>query len=431
MVPPREDTIITGWQRFFRRRKPGAAAGGVPAETDSPEKGKGPPENDESIVRKGARRLRRWRGIVAAAVWVLLVLYLVSVLAGWGGETWQSRLTSDGFIAAVAVVAYLLVLLGVRWLLIAKPYRESLQAEIDILRARMCATGQPAAVWRRQAEQLLVSAERQLDEPDPFFWSWGDQKAAAQLIAGAESLAAHALTATEARHRLDVVLNEIGRYSNIDTQVAPAIQRFQTVTQRLERERIPPSNGSEPQTNDSEEYRMLHSNALAVLHRLEIAEFARILKWHRKVLWITVSGLILLVMVAIFLQNGELLVVGAVGAYLSRLTRIIRRADAQPEDVSSYWTNLLLGPLLGALAAYGGVLLIVIFRELGLAGEALDAVTFQLDGVTPDQRTITLSLGFAFGITEGLVNRIASGVDAALTGKPDPSEISSSSTKSG
>lgn len=360
----------------------------------------------------------------------LLLLYVVTVVSGWPAGSWRDALMSDGFVAAVAVFTYLMVLLVARWLLIARPYRDSLKAEISILNARLNATCEADDKARIQAGCLLERATAHLDDPDPFFWSWGDQKAAAQLIAAAEVLAARALTPTEARHRLDVVLNEIGRYSKSDTQVGSGLQRFQTTAQRLERERIPPSNGGPVTDGDSPEYQILHANALALLHRLEVAEFARILKWHRKVLWITVSGLILLVLIAVFLGSAELLIVGAVGAYLSRLTRIIRRADAQPEDVSSYWTNLLLGPLLGALAAYGGVLLIAVFNEFELAGPALANVGFDLDAAGVD-RTLTLSLGFAFGITEGLVNRIASGVDVALTGRPDPSEISSSSTKAG
>lgn len=384
------------------------------------------PANDKPLLAKLGRH-KSW--ILAAGV-ALLLLYVVTIVSGWPDGSWRDTLTSDGFVAAVAVVAYLMVLLVARWLLIARPYRDSLRAEISILRARLKATSTEDDTARVQAESLLERADEDLDHPDPFFWSWGDQKTAAQLIAAAEVLAARALTPTEARHRLDVVLNEIGRYSKTDTQVNSGLQRFQTTAQRLERERIPPGNGGTGTEADSPEYQILHANALALLHRLEVAEFARILKWHRKVLWITVSGLILLVLIAVFLGSAELLIVGAVGAYLSRLTRIIRRADAQPEDVSSYWTNLLLGPLLGALAAYGGILLIAVFNELELAGSALANVGFDLDAAGVD-RTLTLSLGFAFGITEGLVNRIASGVDVALTGRPDPSEISSSSTKAG
>lgn len=384
-----------------------------------------PGSNKPLLTRLG--RLKNW--VLMAGV-ALLLFYVVTVVSGWPGGSWRDALTSDGFVAAMAVFAYLMVLLVARWLLIARPYRDSLMAEISILEARLKATCVEGDTSRAQAESLLKEAEKQLDDPDPFFWSWGDQKTAAQLIAAAEVLAARALTPTEARHRLDVVLNEIGRYSKTDTQVNSGLQRFQTTAQRLERERIPPGNGGSGTEVDSPEYQILHANALALLHRLEVAEFARILKWHRKVLWITVSGLILLVLIAVFLGSAELLIVGAVGAYLSRLTRIIRRADAQPEDVSSYWTNLLLGPLLGALAAYGGVLLIAVFNELELAGPALANVGFDLDAAGVD-RTLTLSLGFAFGITEGLVNRIASGVDVALTGRPDPSEISSSSTKAG
>ncbi len=382
--------------------------------------------NNKPLLAKLGRR-KSWVLIAGVA---LLLLYVVTVVSGWPDGSWRDALTSDGFVAAVAVFAYLMVLLVARWLLIARPYRDSLMAEISILEARLKATCAEGDTSRKQAESLLKDAKDQLYDPDPFFWSWGDQKTAAQLIAAAEVLAARALTPTEARHRLDVVLNEIGRYSKTDTQVNSGLQRFQTTAQRLERERTPPSNGGPVTDTDSPEYQILHANALALLHRLEVAEFARILKWHRKVLWITVSGLILLVLIAVFLGSAELLIVGAVGAYLSRLTRIIRRADAQPEDVSSYWTNLLLGPLLGALAAYGGILLIAVFNEFELAGPALANVGFDLDATGVD-RTLTLSLGFAFGITEGLVNRIASGVDVALTGRPDPSEISSSSTKAG
>jgi hypothetical protein len=396
----------------------------------------------------GLFRVKRWGTVLLVLFWTGLALVTFTSLTNWPSTEVAEALSEDWFIAIVVALVYLQVLLVARWLLIANPYRTSLGAEIETLRGRLKATS-PAPdgttikqAWRIEAERLLDEADDRLAEPDPFFWSWGDQKAAAQMIAAAEILAASALSPTEAKYRLDVVTAEIARYAKVDSQVPTVLQKLQTALQQVERDRIPPgvvAEGAHKEVGstgdgatdgaDSSDYQILHANALEVLHRLEVAEFARILKWHRKVLWITVSGLILLVLLVASLGNGALLLVGAAGAYLSRLTRIIRRADAQPEDISSYWTNLLLGPLLGALAAYGGILLVDLLNEFDLIGGKLSDVSFAY-GSDERLNVLTIALAFLFGFTEGLVNRIASGVDTALTGRPDPSEISASSSKS-
>jgi hypothetical protein len=396
----------------------------------------------------GLFRVKRWGTVLLVLFWTGLAVVTFTSLTNWPSTEVAEALSEDWFIAIVVALVYLQVLLVARWLLIANPYRTSLGAEIETWRGRLKATS-PAPdettvkqAWRIEAERLLDEADDRLAEPDPFFWSWGDQKAAAQMIAAAEILAASALSPTEAKYRLDVVTAEIARYAKVDSQVPTVLQKLQTALQQVERDRIPPgvvAEGAHKEVGstgdgatdgaDSSDYQILHANALEVLHRLEVAEFARILKWHRKVLWITVSGLILLVLLVASLGNGALLLVGAAGAYLSRLTRIIRRADAQPEDISSYWTNLLLGPLLGALAAYGGILLVDLLNEFDLIGGKLSDVSFAY-GSDERLNVLTIALAFLFGFTEGLVNRIASGVDTALTGRPDPSEISASSSKS-
>lgn len=390
------------------------------------------PDKKDNTSDDNAVRMVLYLFIVTS---ILLTLYLACVNGTWCPASVQRVLEHDGFITAMVAALYLLTLLVARVLLIARPYRKSLEARCTVVSQRSLVrpSKNPEIVTH-----LLDAARGRLEESDRLLWSWGDQKGAFELISQAESLLAGSLEPPEAKLRLDIILPEIDRYGATSTHAAEALRRMERSLLEAYEAMDPVHVGrtphrkwkvnGKPHGNNKAEnaIKTVHSNALQLLHRLQLDEFARILKWHRKVLWLTVVGLGIAVLLVTFLGNAVLLLMGAAGAYVARLARIIKRADSQPEDTSSYWTNLLLGPLLGALAAYGGILLIELLREFDLLGTGLADVKFDLSGNVE----LTLAIAFLLGISEGLINRIAKAGETGILGRADPSEVMPSSSVS-
>ncbi len=373
---------------------------------------------------------------VLGLIVVLLALYVWAVGGSWAPESVRRILENEGVTTALISLVYLTMLLIARVLFIARPYRKALQARVERVRGRQRLLKEDDT-RSGNILTLLEAADQRLQRSDSVLWSWGDQAGAFELISQAEDMMAGSITAGEARLRLDVVLSEMDRYRDSSPHVADVQRRFEATLIELTREIEPSQEAQLMQSGAARLTRLkrrdipdrmkaLHSNALQALHTLQLDEFARILKWHRKVLWLTIIGLGLATLLAATLGNALLLLLGGTGAYVARLGRIIKRSDTQPEDPSSYWTNLLLGPVLGALAAYGGVLLIGFLSYTDLIGGGLKDVEFVVAGEAPRTAaalTTTMAVAFLLGVSEGLINRITGVGEGAIVGKADPSEM--------
>lgn len=117
---------------------------------------------------------------------------------------------------------------------------------------------------------------------------------------------------------------------------------------------------------------------------------------QRKNLWLLVGGGVLIVVVAGVVGNPVLLLLGGVGALASRLFALLR-SDSLAAEFRFTWTANTLGPMY-AVAAYGGILAIVVLRDLELLG----VVTWE----SPPTATV-LGLAFLLGFSERLVERVA------------------------
>ena len=80
------------------------------------------------------------------------------------------------------------------------------------------------------------------------------------------------------------------------------------------------------------------------------------MSWQNKSVWRIGCGLIFIVVLSAAVGQGPLLLAGAVGGLLSRLSRSLQRADV-PTDYGASWTTLFLSPVVGAMAGWSGVLL--------------------------------------------------------------------------
>src|SRR3984957_643903 len=110
-------------------------------------------------------------------------------------------------------------------------------------------------------------------------------------------------------------------------------------------------------------------------------------------MWLVGCALLFMFALAVTLGNAVLLLLGAVGGLLSRLTRTTAAANV-PNDYGATWGALFLSPLTGALAAWGGILLISFGSKLNLLGSAVN-----LDWRDPYDPT-SLAVALLFGFSE-------------------------------
>jgi len=94
-----------------------------------------------------------------------------------------------------------------------------------------------------------------------------------------------------------------------------------------------------------------------------------------------------------------LFLVGGTGGLLSRLSRSLDRKDV-PTDYGASWTTLFLSPVVGALGAWAGILLIGLAHSLNVLGSALAA------NWNNPHDPMTLAVALLFGFSERLLSSI-------------------------
>ena len=174
-----------------------------------------------------------------------------------------------------------------------------------------------------------------------------------------------------------------------------------------------------------ERCKALLSEALGILYDRGDTKFATLVSWHNKTVWLTGCGLLFIVALAATLQHGILLLVGATGGLLSRLSRSLQRADV-PTDYGASWTTLFLSPVVGALAGWSGILLVVLAVKLQVLGAAFDLNW--CNPCSPLALGLTFLLGFSERAFDGILTQLEQKVQAQSPGSPEqPLNIGTSS----
>jgi hypothetical protein len=170
-------------------------------------------------------------------------------------------------------------------------------------------------------------------------------------------------------------------------------------------------------------WKALLAEALGFLYDRTDTNFANLISWHSKTVWLIWCGLLLMVALAGALQHEVLFLVGATGGLLSRLSRSLYRADV-PTDYGASWTTLFLSPVVGALAGWSGILLVALGVELNVLGQV-----FRFDWCNP-YCPLVLGLAFLLGFSErafdGILTQLEQKVQAqqGATQPPQPTTLS-------
>lgn len=311
---------------------------------------------------------------------------------------------SSSAIIVVLAVLYFLALIIVRWNLIAKRDRAELEAYIESIHSWVEAykEAHKGTTSLQHIDDLLKKARNGSKKLtrllNALLWARGSEYAGWILAHQAEQQLVAILPFERVRARLEAV--ELCLRQSKDVEAKAMADRLLDASKTSTAAHL-------------ERFQALLAEGLRIVHADEEDEFNNLDIWHNKMLWLVACALILIVAVALAFQNPILLLVGAVGGLLSRLSQNLRAAKVV-DDYGAPWGAMFLSPLSGALAAWGGILLVTLAAKLNILGSALN-----FDWCNPYEPTV-LALALLLGFTERLFDDIATGLDKKLT-NPDNS----------
>lgn len=161
----------------------------------------------------------------------------------------------------------------------------------------------------------------------------------------------------------------------------------------------------------SERRLALAHEALALAHYGNISAYDKLFTWHRKNLWLGMTTLVLVLLLALAVGNPLLFLMGAFGGLISRL-RLAVTSGGLGESQDLHWTTLFLSPLMGALAAWGGTMLIALGVHLGVLGSSFDMLAWNAP-LSPTLLGVALLLGFAERLFLDVASRLQKAVPPA------------------
>jgi hypothetical protein len=305
---------------------------------------------------------------------------------------WIRRLwANDGLVTLLVASLYVIGVVIVRWRLIARPYRQELQAQADILCARVEILNAPDEQKDRIKDLLGPITSATPSATDKWLWGQGFETAATRRLNEAHLLIVDLLPEDYLPGSLAVAQS--------DLQEVPTKRAADLAGQvRSNLERLADDSAKDP---SSPTLRVLLRKSVEVARERPLANFLEVMTFHRKLLWIIITGILLAVSLATFLGNAQFLLLGAVGAFLSRLYIAIKAEDV-PRHYGVYWTTLMLGPIVGALAAYAGLLVLQMLNDLNILGAAFTSIQWSKPS-SPGALAIAFLLGFSTRFLERFV----------------------------
>jgi hypothetical protein len=151
------------------------------------------------------------------------------------------------------------------------------------------------------------------------------------------------------------------------------------------------------------------AEGLAIIYDERDTKFAGLMEWHNKAMFLAYLSLISIAVLGLAFGHEELFLVGAVGGLMSRMTRSLFREDV-PSDYGASWTTLFLSPLMGAIAAWVGITLLIWLREMNVLDEDLfDKIDWDMP-----MNAIMVATAFALGFSERLFTSLLSKVEGKV-----------------
>jgi hypothetical protein len=327
----------------------------------------------------------------------------------------------------VFAVAYFLIVLLVRWHILARFLGNRLRAEITMVSTALKVDGwkedewsgshdkvnsktahevQPDAVQAAHTgndeRQTIINAAGELlrkawpiaDEWhfwDFLFWSRGGEVAGLSYVRQAERLHWMLCSDDEVRQHLLAMTQEMQRLKR------PGEAELAREVEKVLRDH----------KADAGKLRVGLQELLRAHHEGEAAYLIDLIGQHNKAMWMISVALLLVTALAwaVSSLSPKLFLAGAIGGFLSRMMRILKEGHSKNAAAySESWVTLFISPLVGALAGWTGVLLIVV-SNLGMQTGG-GPPTFPSEGI-PHYYALGLAilLGFSERYFDSLVSR--------------------------
>lgn len=357
----------------------------------------------------------------------------------FGCSGWSAQLP-----VLLLVLIYLAAMLAVRWHMVARPARELLKAEIEAVAVRLDAHD-PHDATTAKINRLLECARsraglgRGLQTAlDILFWSRGREMAGWNLVHEAKEQLVAQLSVEELRAAIEdaeVQLRQVGTpdavalADRIDTNMTPtlaaadaagaaALHGVEALVQRVD---ASPAAGAAQVGNAAtvgaaqppvERWRAQLQEARNLLYDHTDNGFCALVSWHKKTVWMVLCALLLIVSLSAALGQAVLFLLGATGGLLSRLNRSLTRQDL-PTDYGATWTTLFLSPVVGALAGWSGVLLVMLAVKMQLLGPLFASLQWN-----QPLGELALGLALVFGVSERAFTSILDQIERKIGPAP-------------
>lgn len=325
-------------------------------------------------------------------------------------------LTNEIFWTVVLGITYVAMFEWARTVFVQDPLRAYYTTLLQMVADRLSVSADdPVGVNLRQRINDHVEKLKGGSRP----WRADQEIAAALVLREAEIHLATTEDATAIRTRMRIAAPEKAASAPADI---PAGLRAALLTAIATPEI---DDGSRYLVRSIEDLRWTGTNAHAAL----------LLRAHRKTAWMVYLGTLVAVVAGISLGSPELLLAGAMGAVASRTWRFVKRNQEAAEMPSSKlyqrlpWTVMLAGPVLGALAAYGGVIVTQFLASLDILGATFDDVSRQAPTGQRLVTEMTIAVAFLFGFVERLLDQVT--VNAAEQLVPASAEPAASTDNGG
>jgi len=339
-------------------------------------------------------------GIAAAT---LLIVRAWIIREPWLYYLWSNVshvLHQEWFVVPVAALIYIAAFLFARWHLIAWPIRLELISHISAIRLEV--EREPPGDSERDRRKvgliaMLDRAAARVNDSktlDRILWTRGQEEASWREADWVACEVAFIQSTETVKARLMTAEKDLRAMSSKERALADLIHQELAL-----------------HSTESDRIRLFLYEALDILYAVDDQEFADMLNWHNKVVWLTCAGILLLVLLeGVKRGGGGLFVAGVTGGFLGRLMRTLKQRDISCDDYDAYWTTMFVSPLVGALAGWTGILLIGLGVKLNFLGSTLSAVSLETG-----YGTFALGAAFLLGFSERFFDKILKPLDASGT----------------
>ena len=301
---------------------------------------------------------------------------------------------------------YVLLVILARWIYIARPnvVWTGAQAGAMIRRLSIPRRGTGDRPDDGEAEPALQCLIDEIKDHNPtkhssgvVGWNGSHQIAQWVLMHEAERLALPALDHAQLVARLERALGQLGELSQARREAWEDVIRSLLAEEGADNERL------------DRTYRAYLDEILGEIYEASNGNAIQLAGLYNRATWVILVALLPLAVLAGF-GYGSLLVAGAIGGLVSRMQRLVFSTRI-PVTYGSSWAPLFCAPVLGALAAWAGLVLISLLQAAGVL--QLTALHTSLQDLQAPSAAV-LGIAILLGVSERFLLRLEKQAEAVI-----------------